>query len=79
MKVQQARTQGGGGVRGGSNEPPFHSSLIKIHKYPRGRYPEEVGHKCTALRQSRNTWPLQPIQLAESADHSNELYVCTDY
>ena len=29
---------------------------------------EEVGHiiTCTALRQSPNTWPLQP---AESADH----------
>ena len=31
--------------------------------------PEEVGHiiTCTALRQSFNTWPLQP---AESADYN---------
>ena len=34
-----------------------------------GLYAEEVGHIiiCTALRQSPNTWPLQP---AESADHN---------
>ena len=31
---------------------------------------DEVGHIiiCTALRQSRNTWPLQHFQPAESAD-----------
>ena len=34
--------------------------------------PEEVGHIiiCTALHQSLNTWPLQPIQPTESADHN---------
>ena len=34
-----------------------------------GIHTEEVGHiiTCTALRQSRNTWPLQP---ADSADHN---------